>query len=252
MRLGIIGVGHLAGALLTGLARAGFAPSDICLSPRGHGPELARRQGHALARDNADLVARCSHVLLCVRPADAAGAVVGLPWRADHVLMSACAGVPRAALARAADPAAVVRLMPITAAEKCASPTLVYPMRADLAPMLDAFGSTIALADEDQFEAATVYAAVYGWVQKLIAASAEWSAAQGLDPGVSRQVSAATFVAAGVMQADASREMGDILQSLLTPGGITEAGLDHLDRAGAVTAWQEACALVLHRLQGTR
>ena len=251
MRLGIIGVGHLAGSLLKGLARAGFAPGDIFLSPRGHGPELAQSKGYGLARDNADLVARCSHVLLCVRPADAAGAVAGLPWRADHVLMSACAGVPLAALAKAAGPAAIVRLMPITAAEKGASPTLVYPMRADLAPMLDAFGSTIALTQETEFEAATVYAAIYGWVQKLIAASAQWSSTQGLDPAVSRQLSAETFVAAGVMQADFSREMGEILQSLLTPGGITEAGLDHLDRAGAITAWQDACALVLHRLQGT-
>lgn len=249
MKLGIIGVGHLATSILTGLARAGWTAGDICLSPRGHGPELARRDGYVLAQDNRDLVRRCELVLLAVRPTDAAGAVEGLPWRKGQALLSACAGVSRAAI-RAALPATIVRIMPITASELGASPTLVFPRTDAALPFLDALGSAIELDSEDQFDTATVSAAIYGWAQHLIIAGAEWSVAQGLDPHTARQLAARTFVAAGRMQAEQDAPMQDVLASLCTPGGITEAGLDHLATHSVKQAWCGACEVVLGRLRG--
>lgn len=249
MKLGIIGVGHLAGAILKGLVQAGHPAKDIVLSPRGKGPALSAELGFGLGADNADVVARCDTVLLAVRPADAATAVQGLPWRADQVLMSACAGVPIAALQGTA-PAMIVRIMPITAAEQGASPTVVFPHTPKVQPFLDAIGSTIALENEAQFEAATVQAAVYGWAQALIRTGVEWGTQNGLPPSVARQLSARTFVAAGMMQTDESRTMDETIASLCTAGGITELGLTSLDLAGVPSAWEDACELVLRRLQG--
>ncbi|MEB8386007.1 NAD(P)-binding domain-containing protein [Rhodobacteraceae bacterium KMM 6894] len=250
MRLGIIGVGHLAASILTGLTRAGWDPRDICLSPRGHASNLARRDGYTLARDNADLVARCDLVLLAVRPKDAVSSVTGLAWREGQVLLSACAGVSRTALAPAA-PARVVRIMPITASELGASPTLIYPATDAARPFLEALGTAIDLTSEDQFNAATVSAAIYGWAQQLIIAGAEWSTEQGMDPATARQLAAQTFTAAGRMQAEQDAPMRDILNSLCTPGGITQAGLDHLNTKGVTDSWRSTCDMVLNRLRQT-
>lgn len=250
MRLGIIGVGHLAVSVLRGLLRAGWAPGDILLSPRGHGVEMADRHGFALATDTADVVQRCDLVLLAVRPKDSAGAVTALPWRDGHVLMSACAGVAIADLAEAAAPAKIVRIMPITASELGASPTVVYPPVPEVVPVLDALGAALPLASEDQFEAATVSAALYGWVQALIREGADWSTDHGLDDATARQLVARTFVAAGRMIAEQDAPMADLLDSLCTPGGITQAGLQHLEQQQVPHAWRGACDLVLDRLTG--
>lgn len=250
MRIGIIGVGHLAMSLLAGLRRAGWPPGEVLLSPRGHGPELAEDHGYALARDNADIVARCDTILLAVRPAHAVAAVTGLGWRDGQVLISACAGVPSAALAGVVAPAAMVRIMPITAAEFGASPTVVWPDHPAARPFLDAIGSAIPVASEAAFETATVSAAIYGWAQELIARGAEWSMAQGLPEETARQLVARTFTAAGRMQAESPEPMRALLKSLVTPGGITEAGLTHLRGAAALDAWEGACEVVLKRLKG--
>lgn len=236
MTLGVIGVGHLAGSILKGLLRAGMDPQDIQLSPRGHGPALADRDGFRLAADNAALVEACDTVLLAVRPKDAPSAAQGLPWRRGQVLMSACAGVATERLASATAPAQVVRIMPITAAELGASPTIVYPLVAQVQPFLDSIGSTIALDSEDQFEAATVSAAIYGWAQALIRDGAVWGAQNGLNADLARQLMARTFVAAGRMQGEQDAPMNEILASLCTPGGITQAGLDHLEQDGVSDA----------------
>jgi pyrroline-5-carboxylate reductase len=42
-----------------------------------------------------------------------------------------------------------------------------------------------------------------------------------------------------------------MLTELVTPGGITELGLNVLDAAGQPQAWQQACEAVLKRLTGT-
>ncbi|MFK7763364.1 MAG: pyrroline-5-carboxylate reductase family protein [Roseobacter sp.] len=252
MKLGIIGVGHLATSILKGLLRAGIAAQDITLSPRGAAARLSAEHGFVLAADNTEVVQRSTAVLLSVRPTDAMAALQDMPWRAEHVVMSACAGVTISSLSTAATPARVVRIMPITAAEQGASPTLVYPHDPRIQPFLDAIGSSIAVTTEDQFEAATVQAAVYGWAQALICTGANWGAAQGLDPSVSRQLAARTFVAAGLMQTDETQTMEATLAKLCTPGGITEAGLDVLQTAAVPTAWENACTLVLHRLRGPK
>ena len=252
MNLGIIGVGHLAKSILKGLLRARHATEDIVLSPRGEGESMAETHGFRLASDNADLVDRCDIVLLSVRPVDAANAIRDLPWRSDQLLMSACAGVPKATLEDAAPLAQIIRIMPITAAEQGASPTLVYPLVPEIQPFLDAIGSTIALESEAQFEIGTVSAAVYGWAQALIRTGAVWNAQSGLDPSVARQLAARTFVAAGLMQTDESQTMDATLASLCTPGGITEAGLHSLEQAGTPEAWEKACALVLRRLRAPK
>ncbi|PKP85797.1 MAG: hypothetical protein CVT80_00560 [Alphaproteobacteria bacterium HGW-Alphaproteobacteria-2] len=250
MTLGIIGVGHLAAAILRGLVRAGQPAEGVILSPRGQGPDLAARHGFLLAADNADLVRRADIVLLAVRPADAEAALRGLPWRAEHTLASACAGVSLARLVDAAAPARVVRIMPITAAQLGASPTLVHPMRPELEPLLHAIGSVIALPDEGRFEAATVSAAIYGWVQALIRESAAWAGAEGLDPGTARALMARTFIAAGRLADETDTPLDALIDTIATPGGITEAGLIHLRDRGTPEAWQGACDVVLRKLHG--
>lgn len=246
MRLGILGVGHLATSMLAGFVRAGMDPATVLLAPRGQAQVLAERHGFALAVDNADLVARADVVLLAVRPASVPAAVNGLPWRADQIVVSACAGVPLARIA--VGPARVMRIMPMTAAEIGASPTACFPDLPELRALLAGLGPLIPLRSEAEFDVATVSAAAYGWAQDLIRRTADWSAGQGLDPATARQLAAGTFVAAGALMAARPEPMAQLLQDLVTPGGITERGLQVLGQHGTGAAWEAACTAVLHKL----
>lgn len=247
MVLGILGVGHLASAILAGLVRSGMADT-ILLSPRGKAAEMAGRYKLEICHDATDLVSRADVVLLAVRPADAAKAVSGLPWRENQVVVSVCAGVPLSDLPAA--PARLVRAMPLTAAEINASPTVFFPDIAEARQLIERLGPAIALRSEQQFEVATVNAAIYGWAQDLIRRSAEWCADQGADAQTMRQLVAQTFVAAGRLMAEKDQAMEDMLRELVTPGGITELGLKVLADSGQPAAWQAACEAVLSKLTG--
>lgn len=245
MAIGIIGVGHLAVAMVTGLMRSGNSEA-ILLSPRGKSKELAARYGLEICRDNSDLAERCDTVILAVRPSDAAAALRDLPWRADQIIISVCAGVALSQFPPV--PARIVRAMPLTATQINASPTVFYPDNTDARHLLARLGPAIALGSEDEFEVATVNAAIYGWAQDLVRQSILWGTAQGADEQMMRQLVSQTFVAAGRMIAETREPVEAILKDLVTPGGITELGLTVLDQREQPAAWQAACEAVLERL----
>jgi len=250
MKLGIIGVGHLSTAILKGLLRTDFMPAgEIVLSPRGRSEELSRHFGFHVAESNSSLVEQCDTVLLSVRPQDAVSAVTDLPWRSDQVLMTACAGISTAQLSPAAGGAEVVRIMPTIASEFGASATLVYPSLHRLEPFFSAIGKTFALENEDLFEVGTVSAAIFGWAQALIRNSNDWAVEHGLNSDLARALFAHTFVAAGTTINEKNLPISAILESLATPGGITEAGLKHLENTQSMKAWDDACGIVLEKLE---
>jgi len=247
-RIGFLGVGHLARCLIAGFLKSGLPADRMMLSPRGQSKAISAKTGIPVAASNEALIDTCDTVILAVRPAHAVDAVSGLPWRADQTLISACAGIPIAELSAGAPAAAIARIMPVTAAEIGASPTVYFPAVPNVAELVARLGPAIPLSEEGDFETATVSAAVYGWVQKLIQVSADWATAQGMPPDTARQLSAGMFSAAGRVVAASDKPMEDLLAQLATPGGITELGLQHLEQAEVSEAWSGACDAVRERL----
>ena len=93
--LGVVGVGALGRAVVTGLCEGIVDPPRILLSPRGAAvsAELAGRfPSVGVAPDNQAVVAGSDLVLVCLRTADAA--LLGeLAWRPGHIVVSAVAGL---------------------------------------------------------------------------------------------------------------------------------------------------------------
>ena len=248
-RVGLIGVGHLASYLVPGLLR-GLEADQVLLSPRNRdkAADLSRRYGVAVARDNQELLARCDLVLLATRPHQAAATVAALSWRAEHTLVSLCAGLPLAALD--AGPAALARAMPISCAVIGESPTCLTPDLPQVRALLAPLGPVLVLPDEASFEVASVPSALYGWVHALIGETAQWAARAGLPEATARELIAQTLRgAAGMIQAEPERPIDDMIATLATPGGITELGLTQLRAADAFAPWQDACDAVLAKLR---
>lgn len=248
--IGVLGVGHIAADLVTGLRRAGLPATEMRLSRRGEATARALHRAHGIpvCADNAVLVAASDVVLLCVRPPAAVAAVAGLPWRAGQVLLSVAAGIPRAALAAAAAPAEVVRAMPISAARLGASPTTLHPDEPRARALLARLGPVLPVADERVFEQATISAAMYGWVFALLGESAAWLEGAGLDAAQARALATGTFAAAAAMVGAEAAPVPALLAALATPGGITEAGLDRLREGGALPAWRAAFDAAMARV----
>ncbi len=244
--IGILGVGHISKSMVTGFLNAGIRPENLLFSPRGLAADLSARHGVPIASDNADLVRRADIVFLAVRPADAVAVIAGLPWREDQIMISIGAGVPLSSLA--VHPARVVRAMPLIASSFNASPTAYYPPLEEAREVLAYLGPAIAIDCEEQFEIATVSAAVFGWILDLIGQTVTWMEEKGADSAAMRTLVSYTVSAMGRLGAERPESIPTLLKQLCTPGGITANGLDVLHKGGQPAIWREACEAVLAQL----
>jgi pyrroline-5-carboxylate reductase len=250
--IGLIGAGHFGAALVQGFLRAGRSADSILISARGRESEaLARAHGIERVTENAALVRRARAVILAVRPTEAADAVRGLPWRPNQLLLSVCAGVTCKALADAAGGhVRAVRALPMTAASHGASPTPCFPEDEEARALLSPLGTVITLAAESQMATATAAAIVYTLAHDLIARTADWAGAQGMDSMQARALAAAFFgAAAESMARDDGTPLDALIARLATKGGIAEAAYGLLRTGRYDETWRQALGAALARVK---
>lgn len=243
-RIAWLGVGHLAEYCVPALA-ARFGAAAVTLSPRGRAAagRLAGSLGVAIAADNRALIEGADVVLLATRPAVAAEALRGLPWRPDHLVISLCAGLPLAALD--AGPAALARAMPVLAARWSESPTCLYPASPLAERVIGALGPVIPLAREELFEPAAVAAIFYSSLVQLSADLTDWTAQAGLPPEQARLLVTQMLRAAGTLGREETQPLAAITEQLCSPGSFSRTFRQSLRDAGALEAWSAACGRTL-------
>ena len=157
MTYGVIGVGSIAAAIVSGLCAEGGAAPDILLSPRNAGVArgLAERfAGIEVGASNQAVIDGASVVILCVRPQDAASVLEGLRFGEGQTVISVLAGVSLDVLGRLVAPAReIARALPLPSVAWRGGLTPVLPASDAVRAVFDPLGGTIAVADGDAFEA---------------------------------------------------------------------------------------------------
>jgi pyrroline-5-carboxylate reductase len=252
--LGVVGVGHMTGAMVEGWARLpeGARPRFL-LSPRGAkvAARLADTCGAEIMDKNETVVRDSDVVLLGVRPGQVEEAYKGLPWREGQLAISVIAGVGMEALSALVAPARVVRCMPVTACVFAESPVGLFPPDGEAEALLAPLGSVSVVEEESVFDRLAVHGCTYGWLIALVDEIAKWSEEVGLPPEVARRHVAQTFRAAGTTALeDGTRSVQDIYEEIASPGSFTLKGLETLRDGRAFDPWRAALERIRKEYEG--
>ncbi len=244
IKLGVVGVGHMTGAMVEGWMRLpeGERP-QILLSPRGAkvANRLAEAHGLTIMADNAQVVRESDVVLLGVRPDQVREAYEGLPWREGQLALSVIASVGEGELTPLVAPARVARCMPLTACAFGESAVGLYPDDPQARSLLAALGSVSVTGEEAEFDRLAVHGCTYGWLLALLDEIAKWSEEAGIAPEVARRHVAQTFRAAGTTALeDRGRSVQEIYEEIASPQTFTLMGLEVLREEGAFPPWRAA------------
>lgn len=222
MKIGILGVGHLGGALAEGYTNAGMV-SDVILSPRGRERSTLLRSTHGfeVAEDNVALVRACDVVIVSTRPDAEISSIQMLPWREGQVLISAAAGIATGSFRGALAPADVVRSMPVLASALNQSAVPIYPENQIAIKALAPLGYVTSIKSEDAFSSVSALGAWFGWLFALVGSKADDLIEAGVDKQTVRKVAADMMRAAGAMIADRPDcDPHDTLKNFATLGGL--------------------------------
>ena len=251
MKIGFLGGGNMAAALIGGLVAKGQAASDICVvEPRAEQRDwLAEKYGVTVEAQAA--TALDSEVLvLAVKPQVLREVLAALPaLRPGTCVLSVAAGVRAADIQRwLKGHGAIVRAMPNTPALIGAGISGLYALpgvspaqKAQAAAILAAAGEVVWVEDEAQIDAVTAIsgsgpAYVFFFIEALEAAARDL----GLAPETARRLSLQTFHGAAALAIQDGSEPAELRARVTSKGGTTERGIATLEAQGVNAAIRAA------------
>lgn len=252
MTYGIIGVGAIAAAIVTGLCVSGQEAPSIVLSPRNAGlaADLAARFPTVrVAPSNQAVIDGSSVLILCLRPQDARSVLEGLSFSEQQAVISVMAGISLDALRRLVAPAQdVARAIPLPAVAERDGATPIYPATDAARALFDRLGTAIAIPDADAFEATSASTATIAAHFAYLDAVSRWLTIHGLSQAMARRHVAATFAGlAGKLHGQVP-DFEELAREYATPGGINEQFLAFLKEARLLDAVDHGLDQVLARL----
>jgi pyrroline-5-carboxylate reductase len=247
---GLIGVGALASAIVTGLC-GGEEPPSLTLSPRNAeiaGALAARHGSVSVAADNQAVLDAAPVVLLCVRPQVAREVLGALRFRPDHVVISAMAGIAVDELRRLVAPATdVARCVPLPAVARRAGITPVHPPQAAAKALFDRLGRAVELTDVDAYDAFAVATATIAAHFEYLRTIGAWMERRGVPAEDAQRYLAATFADLGGTL-EHVHDFEHLARDHATAGGINELFLRTLAEAGVYDEVRAGLDRVLARL----
>lgn len=260
-RLGFIGAGNMAAALINGLLDKGAAqPSELRASDRRqeHLDALGSRFGIGTG-SNLDVAKNSDVIVLAVKPQvmDKVLRELAPVLTHDQLVISIAAGVPLEAIEkRLRPPARVVRAMPNTPALVGAGATALSPGAhataedLDVARKLfDAVGMSVVL-DEELLDAVTgLSGSGPAYVFLIIEALADAGVKVGLSRDHALKLAAQTLYGASKLLIETGDHPGVLKDRVTSPGGTSIAGLHTLEEGGLRTTLMNAVEAATRRSQ---
>ena len=252
MRIGCVGCGNMGGAILAGLARSGGHSQGqtdayaLCgynrtasrMRPLEEAGVQVMTSPLAVA-ENADII------ILAVKPYQMREVVGQLrpALDANKVLVSVAAGITSNSLAQWAENACpVVRCMPNTPAlvgmgvfALCLEdPKLSQSRKQSLLQVFGTLGQCVELAEEKFTAFSALIGAGPAYVFAMMQGLMQAGVTLGFTHAQSRQMVTALFAGSARMAEQDASPLGQLRDNVCSPGGLTIAGVNVLDRAGLV------------------
>ncbi len=258
MKLGFIGCGKMAAALVKGVIKSGLCkPADITVSDvhPASAEKLRVETGVTVAASNAEVLGASEAIVLAVKPGDALAAIQSVAsqqveasmrwaWKGDDkgskLLISIVAGLPLHAIEQAAGgKLRIIRVMPNTPALVLAGAsafaTGAQATEADAEVAQKIFGSVgVAVRVKEALLDAVTGLSGSGpaYVYTIIEALADGGVLMGLPRDLAQQLAAKTVAGAAEMVLQSGLHPAALRDQVTSPGGTTIAGIEALESRG--------------------
>jgi len=242
MKIGFIGGGNMAKAIIRGLKSNGFDVAAIAVL------ELdAQKRSELIAEfnvrssDNFDEIRNTDVIVLAVKPQQLREVCQNLTSiLSTQLIISIAAGIRSVDISRwLNNHEAIVRAMPNTPAQIQAGVSALYALasvnqlqRDQATTILAAVGKTLWLDNEAKMDAVTaISGSGPAYVFYLIEALQEAGIGLGLKPDEAQMLALQTFTGASLLAAQSSTDIINLRAQVTSKGGTTEQGILALENA---------------------
>ena len=234
MRLGFVGTGTIAAAVVRGLAGAGHR---IAISERGaaQSAALSAEFPDVVVADNQSVVDASEVVFLGLLPAVAVEVLTPLKFREGQQVISFMADVTMGELAGLVAPATASALMlPFPGIAQGGSPILAMGDVDLVAGLFSPANAVFPVSSPEALNAYLCAQAVLSPALAMVGEAGQWMAARGVDAQAGE-----AFLRGLVGSSLLASECAPMIEALNTPGGYNQRLRQHMERAGMAEALKD-------------
>jgi len=260
MRIGFLGAGKMAEAILSSLVQTGLYNAwDVmaCDKSEERRKLMDKQYGVVVTDDVGQTVKDCKVLVLAVKPQDLDALLSGIRGQltANHLLISIAAGKTLAVLKKAAgSKPRLVRVMPNLALMVQEGMSVYCPAKnakaADKKLVAQIFGGAGSVLElpEKHFDAVTALSgsgpAFFTFVMQ---AMIEGGIALKLPADAARLLAEQTMIGTGIYLQNTGRDTGEFIKAVTSPKGTTAAGMAVLEKSAVKTALAKTLAAAAAR-----
>jgi pyrroline-5-carboxylate reductase len=258
LQITFVGAGHMAGALIGGLLKAGLPAAQIrVIDPMPEARERAVQRFGVAAFERPDATVLGSNVIVwAVKPqsfAEAAEPFLGFVAHCLH--LSVMAGIRIETLRKGTGGRRIVRAMPNTPAligrgisALFASEEVGDEHRQFAEQLLAPTGAVTWVEQEAQLDAVTALSGSGpAYVYYMLEAMVQAGEALGLPPAQARQLAQATIEGAAALATQSPLQPAELRAQVTSKGGTTQAALEVLDAQGVKASFVQAIEAAARR-----
>lgn len=255
IKLGILGVGKMGGAILSGITKAGLYEKHEILLCDSYAPSIEnlKAQGYNATTNAEELFDNCQILLLSIKPQSFEEALVKAKDRdfEGRCVLSIAAGLSTSYIQTFFKNALIVRAMPNTPAQINMGVTTLCSKDtnndyfAKCKQIFEAIGKCYQTT-EDKMDYTlplngSMPAYLYAFAQEFIKCAEQ----EGIDKQTAKELTAHSIIASAQMILNATEDIETLIQNVCSKGGTTIAGLNKMYEAGfekSIKDCYDACA----------
>ncbi len=258
MKIGFIGGGNMASAMIGGLITAGTIPEDITLYDIDADKcSMWNQKGVNIARTEAEAEQACELIVLAVKPNIVPYVVDKLEGSCEKIYLSIAAGITISVLENwLGKDKKIVRTMPNTPAQVGCGMTVITPNKnmsekeiETVNGILSAIGDTVVMPEKYMSVATALHGSSPAYVYMLIDAMADAGVSYGLTKKQAIKLAAKAVEGSAKMVLETGIHPEKLKDNVCSPGGTTIAAVCDLEENGFRSVVQSAVRACVDRAE---
>ena len=255
MRIGFVGTGTIAEAIIEGVTKSSLAPEHIVISPRNK--DIAGRLAamHEMVRigdTNQAVVDESDMIFIAVRPQVVEEVLRELTFRPEQHVVSLVATLSADQLRGwLGEEIIITQAIPLPFVADRQGVTAVFPPNQEAMDFFAALGTAIAVHSKDEFDLTMLASSLMGSYFGLLEGIADWFSEKGMPAEITRSYVARLFASLSDIAIKSSHKpLSTLRREYSTRGGLNEQLFQEFTHLGGLDALKGALQKVNRRIRG--
>jgi pyrroline-5-carboxylate reductase len=253
MKLGFIGTGKIASAVITGICSSKISYKKIIISQRNKSISASLKKKFKrviIVKNNQDIVNACDWIFLSITPKVGTKIIKELKFKSNQTIISFISTITLAQLKKAIKvKAKIIRAIPLPPISLKKGPVPICPPNKRVKDFFNKIGTTVEIKNEKSSINFWSTSGMMAPFYQLLRVMTDWLVKKGVKRNNAQKYITSLFLALSEDAVENSKkDLKYLVKESQTPRGLNEQGIKELTKAGFYKSLEKTLNSIHKRL----